>query len=237
MECSNKSSSLSQMDIKVMFDNNDVKQLIKGVASLIHTDIVENIKNNKTASMLLADSLFYCFSEESYFNELTSLETVENLSKMPLPGDIEIFILSLKSLLNFSAESIVISQIYMNRLLIESEPLINIHTWRPLLLLSIILAQKMWDEGFKTNSDFAEVYSFFSTEQLNQMEMNFLNIIKYNTHVKCSLFVNFYLTLKETNKDENIEQTSVNNELKEKLKKQSKKFAALVKNKANTINI
>jgi hypothetical protein len=230
-----KSSSLSGIENKTFFDEKDVQTLTKGVACFLHTELVESIKNKKSVEK---GTILYTFSEENYFNELTSLETIGRLGTTPAPQDIEIFVTSLMEALVFSPGCIVISQIYMNRLLGNCEmPVLN-HTWRPLILITLLLAQKMWDENFKTNTDFSIVYPFFTTEELNQMEMNLLELIKYNTNVKFSQFVQFYLTIKElvVGNDTPVE-NYVNLELKEKLKLQSKKFSAIVKNKANTISV
>jgi hypothetical protein len=226
----NKSSSLTGIENKTMFDEKDIVSMIKGVACLIHTELVESLKNKRSVEK---DSNLYILSEEHYFNEPTSLEVLERLSKAPTPLDIENFIKALMDLLCFSP-GCIISQIYMNRLTGNSDISVNIFTWRPLVLITILLAQKMWDEDSKTNSDFSLIYPFFEIEHLNQLEMTTLELIKYNTEVKFSQFVNFYLTIKELVTSDPVE-CYVNLEMKEKLKIQSKKFSLIVKSKANTI--
>ncbi len=39
-----------------------------------------------------------------------------------------------------------------------------------------------------SNSDFAFIYPFFMTEQLNKLEKKFLELIQYNVTVKSSLY-------------------------------------------------
>jgi len=68
--------------------------------------------------------------------------------------------------------------------------------WRPLTLISLMIAQKMWDDKYLSNSDFSYIYPFFDTKQVNTLEMKFLELIQYNTHIKFSIYTKYYLELK-----------------------------------------
>ncbi len=68
--------------------------------------------------------------------------------------------------------------------------------WRPLILVSLMVSQKVWDDKYLSNADFSYIYPFFDTQQLNQLEMKFLEVIQYNVYVKESLYLKFYLELK-----------------------------------------
>jgi hypothetical protein len=54
----------------------------------------------------------------------------------------------------------------------------------------------VWDDKYLSNADFSYIYPFFDNQQLNQLEMKFLEIIQYNVYVKESLYTKFYLELK-----------------------------------------
>lgn len=47
-----------------------------------------------------------------------------------------------------------------------------------------------------SNSDFAFIYPFFMTEQLNKLEKKFLELIQYNVTVKSSLYAKYYFELR-----------------------------------------
>jgi hypothetical protein len=68
--------------------------------------------------------------------------------------------------------------------------------WRPLVFISLMIAQKMWDDKYLSNADFSYIYPFFDTKQVNQLEMKFLELIQYNTHIKFSIYTKYYLELK-----------------------------------------
>ena len=59
-----------------------------------------------------------------------------------------------------------------------------------------MLAQKVWDDEHYTNADFAFVYPFFNTTQINQLELEFLRLIKYSLTIKSSIYLKYYLELR-----------------------------------------
>ena len=68
--------------------------------------------------------------------------------------------------------------------------------WRPLILVSLMVSQKVWDDKYLSNVDFCYIYPFFDSEQLNTLEIKFLEMIQYNVYVKDSLYTKYYLELK-----------------------------------------
>lgn len=68
--------------------------------------------------------------------------------------------------------------------------------WRPLIVTSLLVAQKMSDDRFLSNADFAEMYPFFDVKELNVLEIKFLELIQYNTHIKFGIYTKYYLELK-----------------------------------------
>ena len=69
--------------------------------------------------------------------------------------------------------------------------------WRPLVLCSLLVAQKIWDDNFIQNIDFAFMYPFFLTHQINKLEQKFLELIQYNVNVKSNLYAKYYFELRE----------------------------------------
>ena len=73
--------------------------------------------------------------------------------------------------------------------------------WRPLVLCSLLVAQKVWDDRYLSNADFAFIYPFFTTEEINRLEQKFLELIQYNVTVKASLYAKYYYELRTLYKD------------------------------------
>ena len=102
---------------------------------------------------------------------------------------------------NYRPECCIICLIYINRLIAFTEIPLQPTNWRPLVLCSLLVAQKVWDDRYLSNSDFAFIYPFFMTEQLNRLEKKFLELIQYNVTVKSSLYAKYYFELRALFKD------------------------------------
>ena len=70
-----------------------------------------------------------------------------------------------------------------------------------MLLCSLLVAQKVWDDRYLTNSDFAFIYPFFVTEEINKLEQKFLELIQYNVTVKSNLYAKYYFELRALFRD------------------------------------
>jgi hypothetical protein len=96
----------------------------------------------------------------------------------------------------FSPECCILCLIYINRIIALTGLGLQTTNWRPLILVSLMVSQKVWDDKYLSNADFSYIYPFFDTIQLNLLEMKFLEVIQYNVYVKDSLYTKFYLELK-----------------------------------------
>ena len=74
--------------------------------------------------------------------------------------------------------------------------------WRPLIISAFLVAQKVWDDKYITNADFAYIYPFFTTSEINKLEQIFLEILQYNVIVKGPLYAKYYFELRSLFKKE-----------------------------------
>ena len=111
------------------------------------------------------------------------------------------FIKALYDCAQFSPECCIICLVYINRLIAFTEMPLQPTNWRPLMLCSLLVAQKVWDDRYLTNSDFAFIYPFFVTEEINKLEQKFLELIQYNVTVKSNLYAKYYFELRGLFKD------------------------------------
>jgi hypothetical protein len=105
--------------------------------------------------------------------------------------------------------------------------------WRPLVLISLMIAQKMWDDKYLSNADFSYIYPFFDTKQVNSLEMKFLELIQYNTHIKFSIYTKYYLELKSL-VPEDFPLKPMDAFTSQKLEQQSQKMEENLKKNAKT---
>ena len=92
------------------------------------------------------------------------------LRETPTIENIQEFIKALYDCAQFSPECCIICLVYINRLIAFTEMPLQPTNWRPMLLCSLLVAQKVWDDRYLTNSDFAFIYPFFVTEEINKLE-------------------------------------------------------------------
>ncbi len=86
--------------------------------------------------------------------------------------------------------------IYINRIIALTGLSLQPTNWRPLILVSLMVSQKVWDDKYLSNADFSYIYPFFDIKQLNKLEMKFLEMIQYNVHIKDSLYAKYFFELK-----------------------------------------
>lgn len=101
----------------------------------------------------------------------------------------------------FSPECCIICLVYINRLIAFTEMPLQPTNWRPLVLCSLLVAQKVWDDRYLSNADFAFIYPFFVTDEINKLEKKFLELIQYNVTVKSNLYAKYYFELRALFKD------------------------------------
>ena len=49
---------------------------------------------------------------------------------------------------------------------------------RPHILSTLLVAQKVWEDRYLSNADFAFIYTFFVTDEINKLEQKFLEIVQ-----------------------------------------------------------
>lgn len=101
------------------------------------------------------------------------------------------FILSILHQGIFSVSAFIVSVIYLSRFKESSRITLHACTWRPLFLTSLLLADKMWEDKPVRNSSLAKLFPVLSNGELNRMESEFLEEIKFNVLVKPDLFCSF----------------------------------------------
>ncbi|CAK9001099.1 unnamed protein product, partial [Durusdinium trenchii] len=145
-------------------------------------DVLQRMEGNE---------MFRLFFEVPYHNkpELNRIfpESVHDCSALHVCS----FILSILHQGIFSVSAFIVSVIYLSRFKESSRITLHACTWRPLFLTSLLLADKMWEDKPVRNSSLAKLFPVLSNVELNRMESQFLDEIKFNVLVKPDLFCSF----------------------------------------------
>ena len=192
----NKSSSSSSLFLDTTISSLTVKNMIKAVAILLKTQLNED---NTMTKRISEESDLYYFSEEKYIKEFPQYfdqQKIENIHKIPTADDIMDFIEALYNCVQFSPECCIICLMYIYRIIALTGLSLQETNWRPLIFVSLMVSQKIWDDNVLPNGDFSIIYPFFDNEQLNELEIKFMEIIQYNVYVTLSNYMTFYLNLR-----------------------------------------
>jgi hypothetical protein len=208
-----KSSTTSSIMAANTITKPNINSMIQAVATIFQSQMSED---SGKGTKVLEDSDLYFFSEEKYISEkpeafdeqrlalLRETPTVENIYEF-MHALYECaqfrYLLTSSKLTLFSPECCVICLIYINRLIAFTSNPLHPTNWRPLVLCSLLVAQKVWDDRYLSNADFAFIYPFFTTEEVNKLEQKFLELIQYNVTVKASLYAKYYFELRTLYKD------------------------------------
>jgi hypothetical protein len=84
--------------------------------------------------------------------------------------------------LPLSHECVLISLVYLEKLMTQAGVEIRVSNWRPLLATCIVLATKYWEECSLWNSDYAEITDF-DTSDINRMESQAIGLLEYNLFI------------------------------------------------------
>lgn len=174
----------------------NVRTIVQSVATIIHSQMIEDVTLGRE---IQSSSDLWYFSEEKYIRENPHAfdeARLVLLRKMPAVDDIYEFIRALYDCAQFSPECCIICLVYINRLIAFTGLPLHPTNWRPTILSALLIAQKVWDDRYLSNADFAYIYPFFTTEEINSLEKRFLELINYSVTVKSALYAKYYFELR-----------------------------------------
>lgn len=196
-----RSSSTSSIFLDTTMNSPNVKNLIKAVSTILFTQLMEDLNLGKQINQ---KSDLYFFNEDKYIKEFPQYfdsKRIENIKKFPSLEDIINFIEALYNCVQFSGECCIIMLIYINRIIALTGLSLQPTNWRPIVFVTLMVSQKIWDDKYFSNGDFSYIYPFFEKATLNLLEIKFLEMIQYNVFIKLSVYMTFYLELRTVNSD------------------------------------
>jgi len=184
-----KYNSTSSLYIDSTISRPCVDEIIFCVSIVIH-DRIDEGERELLADPTLVDRMPDMFNTKSK-PLLVQLDSTE-------PTELTIFqsIKSIYSIAEFSAECLVISLLYIERLRSLTGLHLLMQNWQPILLAAMVVAQKVWDDKSLLNVDFSLICSAYSLKDINDLEKAFLEMIKYNVSISASLYASYYFELR-----------------------------------------
>lgn len=100
--------------------------------------------------------------------------------------------------MQLATECIIVTLIYLEKLLLKSKVEIRYSNWKAILFTSILLASKFWEDICFWNVDYVEALGLYPLKSVNRMESEFVALCDYNIYVSAQMYENYYNTIKET---------------------------------------
>jgi len=189
-----RANSTSSIYVQSTITKPDIEEVIFCLAVVIHDRILQG-----EHMPFVPESNF--FSEEN--NPIYAVPDADAASdnkkkKREPPSEETIFytIRSVYECARFPAECLIISLVYMERLIAVSSIPLNVTSWRPILLAALIVAQKVWDDRSLHNIDFSVFCPMFTLKEINHLEKKFLELIGYDVSVNSSLYASYHFQLR-----------------------------------------
>lgn len=104
-----------------------------------------------------------------------------------------------------NAECVIISLIYIERLMEITSIKLSLRNWIPILLVSLLISSKVWDDISTFNGDLCAVLPFFNIHDVNELERRFLSDLKFDLHISFSDYGKYYFGLRAIKKSKNRE--------------------------------
>ena len=114
----------------------------------------------------------------------------------PAEEDILESLQAMQRMARFSPGCLVVAMIYIQRLRRRVGAELMASTWQPTLLVSIVVAQKVWDDRCLSNADFSVIAASYTLKEVNDLEVKFLQLLQYNVSITASLYASYYFELR-----------------------------------------
>ena len=99
--------------------------------------------------------------------------------------------------MQLATECILVSLIYIEKIMTKSKIEIRFSNWRPLVFTSILLASKFWEDICFWNVDYSDALNFYPLKSINRMESEFISLCDYNIYVGTELYANYFNNIKQ----------------------------------------
>ena len=144
---------------------------------------------------------FYIVKRSEIFDEDFSFVLMRLAEKRyiptPDPKSIFDFIADVLIITKMEKEVIILALIYIERFIFNTGLLLTSRNWRRIVLISMIVASKFYDDNSFENIHFSQVFANLGVNEINTLERIFLEFINYKTFVTQSQYFQYLMILKE----------------------------------------
>ena len=166
----------------------NMKHTLKCVSLALHHLIVFDAQHNDKLDVPIFDERIHPVSNHNSFStKEISIPDTKYIYK---------FMKNLFQSAQLTAECAIITLIYLERLLSYAEINITAPTWKRILLGSILLASKVWDDQAVWNVDYCHILKELQVDDVNEMERYLLELLQFDINVPSSVYAKYYFDLR-----------------------------------------
>jgi hypothetical protein len=130
---------------------------------------------------------------------LYSLEEIHHEIKPCTVPDLIAFVKKIFDKMQLATECVIISLIYIEKIMMKGMIELRFCNWRPLLFTAILLASKFWEDISFWNVDYVEALVLYPLKSINRMESEFVSLCEYNLFVSAEMYTQYYIAVREIN--------------------------------------
>jgi hypothetical protein len=138
---------------------------------------------------------------EVFSEDLYPLTKTKSKAVPPQESTLFSFVSRIFSAAQLSAESAVVTLIYVKRLQTYSGLTLDTSNWRRVLLACILLASKVWEDTSVWNVDMCSLFPAVNVKNINWLERELLDLINFDVTVSASEYAAEYFLLRNRSED------------------------------------
>jgi len=185
-----KSNSTSSLYVDSTITSPDIDQVLYCMSTAVYY----HIRAGHEAPQL---KLIDIFSEEIYPIYLKDQREPNDTRAVPRLRIIFKFIDTIFKVQKLPSECAILALAYTERLIGLSGITLHASNWRRVILSTIILASKVWEDLAVWNVDFVSIFKNLNIKDLGVLEKQLLKLLEYNVSVPSSLYAKYYFELRE----------------------------------------
>jgi hypothetical protein len=190
MSPKHKSNSTSSLYVDSTITAPDINQVLHCMSTALYYHI-------RAGHEAQEPKLVDIFSEEHHPILLKDQREPNNIVDVPHVRTIYKFINVIFKVQKLPSECAILALAYIERVMGLIGLTLHASNWRRLVLSSIILASKVWEDLAVWNVDFVATFRNVTTQDLNLLEKHLLKFLGFNVSVPSSLYAKYYFELRE----------------------------------------
>eukprot|EP00596_Hydrurales_sp_CCMP1899_P010340 CAMPEP_0119038436 /NCGR_PEP_ID=MMETSP1177-20130426/7389_1 /TAXON_ID=2985 /ORGANISM="Ochromonas sp, Strain CCMP1899" /LENGTH=335 /DNA_ID=CAMNT_0007001049 /DNA_START=923 /DNA_END=1930 /DNA_ORIENTATION=- len=173
----------------------DNQATIHCVCAVIHVHMADAAKEGMEPH---SDFDIFKDRKESISSSSRNSDDQKNDNEVPTLSTIREFFELIFSKSQLESECIIMSLIYVERLMKETggKLCLKRDNWRAILFACLVMASKVWDDLSMWNVDFSHVCPSFDLQRVNSLELRMLEALKYLIKVSAGEYAKYYFHLR-----------------------------------------